>query len=116
MDHFRPVLPGMDPFRREHIWQLLFRGGFFPAQRIQTTAISAIDIALWDIKGKAMNVPVCDLLGGRARDRAVCYPHNGDRSLGVEPLVESCLKSKEEGWKSVRWGLPCEGKVLDPRQ
>ncbi|MCY4023088.1 MAG: hypothetical protein OXF32_06545 [Anaerolineaceae bacterium] len=55
-------------------------------------------------------------LGGRARVRVVCYPHNGDCSLGVEPLVESCLKSKQEGWKFVRWGLPCEGKVLDPRQ
>ncbi len=116
IDHFRPVLLGMDPFRNEHIWQLLFRGGFFPAQRIQTSAISAIDIALWDIKGKALNVPVYDLLGGLARDRVVCYPHNGDRSLNVEPLVESCLKSKEEGWKFVRWGLPHEGTVLEPRQ
>ena len=76
IDHFRPMLLGMDPFRTEYIWQLLFRGGFFPAQRIQTTAISAIDIALWDIKGKALNVPVYDLLGGLARDRVtVSYTH-----------------------------------------
>ena len=116
IDHFRPLLLGMDPFRTEHIWQLLFRGGFFPAQRIQTAAIAAIDIALWDIKGKALNVPVYDLLGGLARDRVVCYPHNAGHSMDEETLVESCLATKEAGWKFVRWGLPHEGKQLEPRQ
>jgi len=72
IEHFKPLLVGQDPFRTEHIWQLLFRGGFFPAQRILSSALSAIDIALWDIKGKALGVPVYELLGGRARDRVVC--------------------------------------------
>ena len=43
---------------------MLFRGGFFPAQRILTSAMAAIDIALWDIKGKALGVPIYELLGG----------------------------------------------------
>ncbi|MCY3906562.1 MAG: galactonate dehydratase [Anaerolineaceae bacterium] len=116
IDHFRPMLLGMDPFRTEYIWQLLFRGGFFPAQRIQTAAIAAIDIALWDIKGKALNVPVYDLLGGLARDRVVCYPHNVGHSMDEETLVESCLATKEAGWKFLRWGLPHEGNQLEPRQ
>ncbi len=115
IDHFRPMLLGMDPFRSEYIWQLLFRGGFFPAQRIQTAAISAIDIALWDIKGKALNVPVYDLLGGLARERVVCYPHNVGHSMQVEALVESCLETVEAGWKFVRWGLPLDSEVLEPR-
>src|SRR5215212_2873220 len=66
IEHFKPLLIGQDPFRTEHLWQLLFRGGFFPAQRIIASAISAIDIALWDIKGKALGVPIYELLGGRA--------------------------------------------------
>jgi len=116
IEHFRPLLIGQDPFRIEHIWQTLFRGGFFPAQRILTAAISAIDIALWDIKGKALAVPVYELLGGRVRDSVVCYPHNGGRGGDLASLVESCTRTGEEGWKFVRWGLPQEGRVLEPRQ
>jgi galactonate dehydratase len=115
IEHFKPLLIGQDPARIEHLWQLLYRGGFFPAQRILTSAISAIDIALWDIKGKALGVPICDLLGGRVRDRVVCYPHNIGHSKEVAPLVESCLQTKEQGWKFVRWGLPEDGEILEPR-
>ena len=115
IEHFRPLLVGQDPFRIEHIWQMLFRGGFFPAQRILTSAISAIDIALWDIKGKALGVPIYELLGGRVRDRVACYPHNVGHGMEIEPLVESCLQTKEEGWKFVRWGLPQNGAILEPR-
>lgn len=116
IENFRDILVGEDPFRIEHIWQTLFRGGFFPAQRILTSAISAIDIALWDIKGKALGVPVYELLGGRVRDKVVCYPHNRGHALEIAPLVESCLETKEEGWKFVRWGLPQDGNILEPRQ
>jgi galactonate dehydratase len=58
IEHFTPLLVGQDPGRIEQLWQLLGRGGFFPTQRILTAAISAIDIALWDIKGKALGVPI----------------------------------------------------------
>jgi galactonate dehydratase len=113
IEHFKPLVIGQDPARIEHLWQQLFRGGFFPAQRILTAAISAIDIALWDIKGKALGVPIYDLLGGRVRDKVVCYPHN----VGSGPdLVDSCLQSKEEGWKFVRWGLPEQDGILEPRR
>lgn len=115
IEHFKPLLIGQDPARIEHIWQLLFRGGFFPAQRILTAAISAIDIALWDIKGKALGVPIYELLGGRVRDKVVCYPHNVGHPMEVGPLVESCLQTKAEGWKFVRWGLPNDGEILEPR-
>ena len=115
IEHFKPLLIGQNPFQTEHLWQMLFRGGFFPAQRILTSAISAIDIALWDIKGKALNVPVCDLLGGRVRDRVVCYPHNVGHAMEITPLVESCLQTREEGWKFVRWGLPQDGDSIEPR-
>jgi len=116
IEHFKPLLIGENPFRIEHIWQKLFRGGFFPAQRILTAAISAIDIALWDIKGKALGVPIYDLLGGKVRDKVVCYPHNTGHSYEIEPLIESCLQTQEEGWKFVRWGLPQDGEILEPRR
>jgi L-alanine-DL-glutamate epimerase-like enolase superfamily enzyme len=114
LEHFKPLLIGQDPGRIEQIWQTLFRGGFFPAERVLSAAISAIDIALWDIKGKALGVPVYELLGGRVRDSVVCYPHNVGHASEVTPLVESCLRSVEEGWKFVRWGLPEEGGMLEP--
>ena len=62
-----------------------------------------MDIALWDIKGKAVGMPVYKLLGGPVRDRVVCYPHTDGRTDAE--LVESCTKAVAEGWKFVRWGL-----------
>ncbi len=115
LEHFKPLLIGQNPLQTEHIWQLLFRGGFFPAERILSAAISAIDIALWDIKGKALGVPVYDLLGGKVRDKVVIYPHNRDTAT-TSQLVESCLRAKEVGWKFVRWGLPQAGDILEPRR
>ena len=73
-------------------------GWLFPANRVIGSAISAIDIALWDIQGKALGVPIYKLLGGLVRDRVPCYPHNQAGEEGhVEALVESCLQTKEEG-------------------
>lgn len=114
IDHFKPLLIGQDPGRIEHLWQTLSRGGFFPAEGAVAAALSAVDIALWDIKGKALGVPVYELLGGRVRDSVVCYPHNAGRSDDVASLVESCLETKEAGWKFVRWGLPEANDILEP--
>ncbi len=116
LEHFKPLLIGQDPARTEHLWQLLFRGGFFPAGKVLGAAISAVDIALWDIKGKALGVPIYDLLGGRVRDKVVCYPHNVGHGNEIGPLAESCRQTTEEGWKFVRWGLPQEGEILEPRR
>ena len=113
IEHFKPQLIGQDPFRTEHIWQQLFRGGFYPAQRILTAAIAAIDIALWDIKGKALGVPVYELLGGRARNRVLTYNHNGGEN--VDELVECCQRSVAEGWKALRWKLAHKATdILEP--
>ncbi len=114
VEHFKPILIGQDPTRIEHLWQVMFRGGFFPAGRIAASVLSAVDIALWDIRGKALGVPIYDLLGGLVRDRVVCYPHNVGHHMEVESLVESCLQTREDGWKFVRWGLPQDGETLEP--
>jgi L-alanine-DL-glutamate epimerase-like enolase superfamily enzyme len=116
IEHLKPMLIGQDPFRIGHLWQLMWRGGFFPAKLILSSAISAIDIALWDLKGKALGVPVYELLGGRHRDKVVCYPHNRGDSVDVTPLIESCLQTTEEGWKFVRFSIPYAGDILEPRQ
>jgi galactonate dehydratase len=117
IEHFKPLLIGQDATRLEHLWQVLFRGGFFPANRVLCSAISAIDIALWDIQGKALGVPVYRLLGGLSRDKVVCYPHAQVPGEGddVDALVENCKKHVAEGWKFVRWGLPQQGSLLEPR-
>lgn len=115
IEHLKPLLIGQDPRRKEHLWQTLSRGGFFPAQRVVSSAISAIDIALWDLDAKALGIPVYDLLGGRVRDKVVCYPHNTGATIPA--LVESCLKTTEEGWKFVRWGLADHSEgILEPRR
>lgn len=116
IEHFKPLLIGQDPSRIEHLWQVMSRGGFFPANRVIGSALSAIDIALWDIQGKALDVPVYRLLGGLVRDKVACYPHNqaGHDANNIDALVESCRQTKAEGWKFVRFGLASEGDVLEP--
>jgi galactonate dehydratase len=86
------MLIGEDPFRIDHLWQLLFRGYFYPAGREKLHALGALDMALWDIKGKALGVPVHDLLGGLARDYVECYstgfPQTGDFKETARACVE----------------------------
>lgn len=67
------MLIGEDPTRIDHLWQLMYRGIFYPAGRERVDTIGALDLALWDIKGKALGVPVWQLLGGRSRDFVECY-------------------------------------------
>ncbi len=104
VDEFKEELVGAEAGRIEHLWQTMFRGGFFPGGVVQSAAVSAVDIALWDLKGKQLGVPVYELLGGRTRDRVPCYPHIGDRH-DIDKLVENCQAKLNEGWKFARWGL-----------
>src|SRR6478735_1094527 len=71
------MMIGRDPFRIEHIWQNLYRGMFYPPGREKLHAIGALEMALWDIKGKALGVPVYELLGGATRDYIECYRAGG---------------------------------------
>ncbi len=108
-----PALIGQNPMRTEHLWQVMYRGGFFPAGGVGAAAISAIDIALWDIKAKKLGVPVYELLGGLVRDRVVCYPHIADGTISE---VAAAAKAKAaEGWRFVRFNLPQQGEHLDRR-
>lgn len=113
IEHLSELVIGQDPFSTERLWQHMFRGSFFPADKVYCCAISAIDIALWDIKGKAVGMPVYKLLGGPVRDKVVCYPHTQGRS--TKELVDNCKRAVDEGWKFVRWGQPETGGVLEYR-
>src|SRR3954454_10835109 len=68
LDHYAEFLRGRDPFKIGALWQEMYRSQYFEGGRVLQAAISAIDIALYDIKGKALGVPVYDLLGGKQRD------------------------------------------------
>jgi galactonate dehydratase len=95
---FGDYLVGQDPARIEHHWNVMYRSGHFRGAAIMG-AISAIDIALWDIKGKSFGVPVYDLLGGKTRDRARVYYHV--KGPTVEAQVEKCLEARERGFTAV---------------
>ena len=110
VERLSELVVGEDPMAIERLWQHMFRGSFFPADGVYSCAISAIDIALWDIKGKALGMPVYKLLGGPVRDRVVCYPHC--RGETIDKLVESCQRHVDEGWKFVRWDQPETGGII----
>ena len=110
--HMASDLIGRDPLNIEYIWQILFRGDFFPGGRIHMAAISAIDIALWDIKGKALGQPVHMLLGGRLRDRVVCYTGIGGGT--PEETARSAEDRVAEGWKYLRMSVLDRDGILEP--
>ncbi|MBF15984.1 MAG: hypothetical protein CL740_03030 [Chloroflexi bacterium] len=101
VDHLSELLIGEDPWESEKLWQKMFRGGFFPADTVYSCAISAIDIALWDIKGKSIEKPVYKLLGGPVRDKVISYPHV--QGMNIPDLLESAKKHIDDGWKFLRW-------------
>ena len=82
-------LIGQDPANIEHLWALMYNGSRFPGGSILNSAISGIEHALWDIKGKALGVPVYQLLGGKCRDRIRVYQSPGGAT--PEALAESAV-------------------------
>ncbi len=108
VETWTPYLIGMDPSRIEHIWQTLWRGQFFRGGHIHGATLAAIDIALWDLRGKVLGVPTYDLLGGKTRDYAHCYCHvqqRGHGDAGIESMVELAKERVAEGWEFVRYGV-----------
>jgi len=75
LEHIAPLLIGQDATRIEFIWQDIFRGTFWRGGPVLQSALAGIDIALWDLAGKALGVPTYRLLGGAARDKVLAYRH-----------------------------------------
>ena len=89
------MMIGADPFRIEHLWQYLYRGMFYPPGREKLHALGALEMALWDIKGKALQVPVYELLGGATRDYIECYAtgFSASKAKTEEERAQDCIKS-----------------------
>ena len=101
---------GKNPFEIERIWQRLHRS-FFRGGPINGTIISGIEMALWDIKGKALGVPVYELLGGAARDRIKVYSWiGGDRPSDV---VEMAQQRWDKGFRAVKMNATSELHYID---
>lgn len=106
-------LVGRDPRRIEEHWQTLYRGGFYRGGAILSSAISGIEQALWDIKGKALGAPVYELLGGRVRDKVRVYAHVGGDSL--ETYVESAKARRNEGFTAFKTVITEEARPVESR-
>ena len=102
--HYAEFLIGRDPLRMGALWQEMYRSQYFEGGRILTGAISAIDIALYDIAGKALNVPVYQLLGGKQREWVPCFATTGGSSQ--EEFVENVKLLADLGWPRDSHGLP----------
>jgi mannonate dehydratase len=74
-DHVLPCLIGRDASQTEDIWQYLYRGAYWRKGPVTMTAIAAVDVALWDIKAKALDTPLYNLLGGKVRNGVMAYAH-----------------------------------------
>jgi mannonate dehydratase len=99
-EHVIPCILNRDPFQTEDIWQYLYRGAYWRRGPVTMSAIAAVDMALWDIKGKALNTPVYNLLGGRSRDGVLvyCHAHGAD----IEEACDDVARHREMGYKAIR--------------
>lgn len=105
-DHVIPCLIGRDPANIEDIWQYLYKGAYWHRGPVTMSAVAAVDMALWDIKGKILETPVYNLLGGKSREGVMVYAHANGRD--IEELVDEVGKYIEKGYKAIRaqCGIP----------
>jgi mannonate dehydratase len=123
-DHVLPLLIGRDARRIEDIWQLLYKGAYWRRGPVTMTAIAAVDVALWDIKGKLAGLPVYELLGGAARDGVLVYCHASGSTL--DELAADFQRHLDLGYLAIRaqaavpglektYGIaPTDGKIYEP--
>ncbi|TIX25154.1 mandelate racemase/muconate lactonizing enzyme family protein [Mesorhizobium sp.] len=102
VEHYREFLIGRNPMQIGRIWQEVYRSQYFEGGRVLQAAISAIDIALHDIKGKALGVPVYELLGGKQRDRIPTFASTGDEAEG-DAAIERARELCARGWQAIRF-------------
>ena len=110
-EHVIPCLIGRDAHQIEDIWQYLYKGAYWRRGPVTMSAIAAVDTALWDIKAKAANMPMYQLLGGKSRTGVMVYGHANGKD--ISQTVEEVLRYKEMGYKAIRAqsGVPGLEKV-----
>jgi mannonate dehydratase len=120
-----PPLIGRDPANIEDIWHFFYKGVYWKRGAVTMTALAAIDTALWDIKGRALDTPLYNLLGGQSRDRVLVYAHVNGKD--IEETVENVGRAREQGFLAVRiqsgvpgidhaYGVPAGGKPYEPAE
>jgi galactonate dehydratase len=116
VEEYREYLLGEDPARIQHLWQVMYRQPFFRSGAVVLSAISAIEQALWDIKGKVAGLPVYELLGGRCHDRVKLYA-NGPSGDTLDEFADSARSLVERGFTAMKTSivepvLPVQGDSI----
>jgi galactonate dehydratase len=117
IEHYAQWLVGRDPMQIGRLWQEMYRSQYFEGGRVLLAAQSALDIALHDIKGKALGVPVYDLLGGKQRDVIPTFATTRSPASGPE-VVEQAKELVAQGWNAIRL-MPAgqnSGNEFEPRE
>src|SRR6187455_1239362 len=99
-DHVLPLLIGRDARRIEDIWQYLYKGAYWRRGPVTMSAIAAVDSALWDIKAKAADMPLYQLLGGKSRDAVLVYAHANGKD--TEAALKDVAAHLDLGYKAIR--------------
>jgi mannonate dehydratase len=99
-DYLDPLMQGRDPRNIEDLWHMMYVNSYWRNSGVLNNAISGVDMALWDIKGKVANMPVYDLLGGKCREAAMVYRHADGRD--PQEVLENVIKYQEQGYLAVR--------------
>lgn len=124
-DHLLPLLIGRDPFQTEDTWHYLYRGAYWRRGPVTMAAIGAVDVALWDIKGKALKVPVYNLLGGKSRERVLVYGHANGKDISA--TIDEVARYRDMGYKAIRaqsgipgiastYGVPKDARYYEPAE
>ena len=106
-EHIAPLLIGRDPDRIEDTWQYLFRGAYWRGGPVLNSALAAVDLALWDIKGKRAGLPLYSLLGGRTREGALAYTHATGETF--QEVTDNARALMAKGFKVVRCQVAIPG-------
>ncbi|HET9426798.1 MAG TPA: galactonate dehydratase [Allosphingosinicella sp.] len=106
MEALRDRFIGHDPFAIEDIWQIAYRGGFYRGGPVLMSALAGLEQALWDLKGKALGLPVWEMLGGKVRERIRAYAWiGGDRP---DDIAEAAAARRAQGFSAVKMNATAE--------